>query len=295
MRSAILGLVLLAGMSAVAAAQCLPQLLPPDAQQPCGERYPDWTGEMAALGANALLGGLSGGVMQKLHGGSFGTGFLRGLAGGAVVYGGKRIAVERFGGAGLVGRQVAAVGGSMVRNAGEGRGMVERVALPVGPAWLHMQGAVPRVRLRVDAFALGWFLYALQESELELDAGMSLSAGTPVFLTQNRIIITGGDTAHASGAVKPGNIMIADVRAFGREYSRRTFEHERVHVLQMDQIFLTMTGPAETELMRRTPWLRRLEPYVVINLSGELLELLGGQIPEHLNRPWETEAIFFSR
>jgi hypothetical protein len=295
MRSLLCVLVLLAGTSAAASAQCLPPLLPPDAQQPCTERYPDWTGEMAALGANALLGGLSGGVMHKLHGGSFGTGFLRGMAGGAVIYGGKRIAVERFGGAGLVGRQVAAVGGSMVRNAGEGRGIVERVMLPVGPAWLYVQGSAPRVRLRVDAFALGWFLYALQESELELDAGRSLSAGTPVFTTRNRIITADGDSVHAGGAVKPGNIMLADVPAFGREFARRTFEHERVHALQLDQIFLTVTGPAESELMSRTPGLRKLERYVVINLSGQLLELLGGWIPEHLDRPWETEAIFFSR
>jgi hypothetical protein len=277
------------------AAQCLPPLIPPDQAPPCTESYPSWTGELAALGANAVLGGVSAGVMQRLHGGSFSDGFLRGLAGGAVIYGGKRVAVERFGGAGLVGRQVAAVGGSMIRNAGEGRGTLEQIVLPVGPVRLYVQGAAPRVRVRADAFTIGWLLYSLYEPELRLDAGKSLSAGVPVFLTSDRIIVEGGDTAHAGGLAVPGIIMLADVAAFGRDFARRTFEHERIHALQMDQVFLTITDPVEDQVLSRIPGLRRLEPWLDINLSAQFMSLVNSGIPKHLNRPWETEAIFFSR
>jgi hypothetical protein len=32
-----------------------------------------------------------------------------------------------------------------------------------------------------------------------------------------------------------------------------------------------------------------------VNLSTELLRLLGGLIPEHGDRPWELESIFLAR
>lgn len=293
-RIVLVFVVLCAGLAQGVSAQCLPPLLPPDVQPPCGERYPEWAAELSVLGANALLGGLSAGVMQRLDGGSFSDGFVRGLVGGAVIYGGKRIAVERFGGAGLAGREIAAVGSSMIRNVGEGRGMLEQIVLPVGPVRVYLQSSGPRVRVRADAHTVGWMIYAIQEAELRFDAGMSLSAGAPVFVS-DRIIVSGRDSTHAGGLAEPGLIMITDIPAFGREVARRNFEHERVHVLQMDQIFLTMTDPAEDYALLRVPVLRRIEPYIDINLSGALLGLLGGRIPKHLDRPWETEAIYLSR
>ncbi|HUF49607.1 MAG TPA: hypothetical protein VMN60_02160 [Longimicrobiales bacterium] len=295
MRRTLLLAAVLAALASRAAAQCLPPLLPPDDQPPCLERYPSWTGEAAALGVNALLGGVSAGVMQKFRGGSFSDAFLRGLAGGAVIYGGKRVSSERFGGAGLVGREVAAVGASMVRNAGEGRGVLEQIALPVGPVRLYVQASAPRVRVRVDASTTVWLLWAIHSPDVHFDAGMTLSAGAPVFLTRNQIIVTDGDTTHATGIAEPGILFLADVPVFGREFARRTFEHERIHVIQMDQVFFTMTDPVEDAALARLPYVRRLGDYIDINLSSLLLGLIGARIPRHLDRPWETEAIFFSR
>lgn len=294
MRAAIvLAALLFAPLHALA--QCPPQLVPPDLRPPCPDRYPTWTGELAVLGGNMLLSGVSAGVLHRLKGGSFGDAFLRGLGGGAVIYGGKRVAVERFGGAGLVGREVAAVGASMVRNAGEGRGPLELVVLPLGPARLYLQQAAPRVRVRADLFSLGWLLYAIHEPELRFDGAMSLSAGAPVFLTDNRIFRIDADTAHAHGIAETGVILLIDVPAFGREFSRQVFQHERTHILQMDQLFMSVTGPAEERAMAATPGLRRIAPYVDVNLSGALMRLLNGMIPAYLDRPWETEATFFAR
>jgi hypothetical protein len=278
-------------------AQCPPQLVPPDLAEPCLERYPNWTSELAVLSGNALLGGVSAGVLHRLRGGSFRDAFLRGLGGGAVIYGGKRIAVERFGGAGLVGRQVAAAGASMVRNAGEGRGALEELALPVGPARIYLQAESPRIRVRADLRTLGWMLYAIHEPELRFDAAMSVSSGALVFLADDRLIVV-GDTLHdhAHGITVPGVIALVNVPAFGRDVARRAFEHERVHVLQMDQIFMTMTGPAEERALRAIPGIRRIAPYVDVNLSGSLLNLIGSLFFEdYLSRPWETEALYFSR
>lgn len=116
-----------------------------------------------------------------------------------------------------------------------------------------------------------------------------------MFVTDNRVIIAGDDSAHAGGVVGTGIILLSDVPAFGRDFARRIFEHERAHVVQMDQIFYTITDPFEDFVLERIPGLRRAAPYIDINLSDQLLNLLSGRIPKHLERPWETEAIFLSR
>lgn len=295
MRRSCLALLLLLLLPVAANAQCVPAPLPPDAAPPCTAKYPSWTGELAVLGGNALLGGLSGGILRRVQGGSFREGFVYGVAGGAVIYAGKRIAVERFGGAGLVGREVAAVGASMVRNAGESRDPFERVTLPIGPTWLVLQRTAPRVRLRADLFAAGYTIWAATQPELRFDFGRSLSAGTPVFRARDRLLLVNGDSTHASGVVGGGVIMLADMPQFGRRFDRHVFEHERVHVLQMDQLFLTVTGPVEDRIMARVPGIRILHPYIDVNLGGELMRRLGGAWDDHLRRPWETEAIFLSR
>jgi hypothetical protein len=293
MRAATLAALLLL-LALPAAAQCPPQQVPPDLRVPCPENWPAWAGELAVLGGNALLGGVSAGVLHRLAGGSFRDAFLKGLAGGAVVYGGKRVAAERFGGAGLVGRQVAAVGSSMVRNAGEGRGTLELVALPVGPAWIYLQSATPQVRVRADIVAAGWLLYAVSEPELRFDAGMSISAGVPVFMADDRIIVAGGDTLHASGIAETGLVMLSNVPAYGREYAREVFAHERVHVLQLDQLFRTVTGPATDRAIAGVPPLRRAAPYVDLNLARPFMSALHSLFPRFIDRPWETEAVFLT-
>jgi hypothetical protein len=290
----VAGLLLFAPVRAFA--QCPPAVVPPDMAGECPAIYPSWTGELAVLGGNALLGGISAGVLHVLRGsdGSFGAAFVRGLAGGAVVYGGKRIATERFGGAGLVGRQVGAVGASMVRNAGEGRGVVSHIALPVGPVWLQLQAGAPRLSARLDLVATGWLVYGLLDPALRLDPGMSISAGTHVFVAEN-MVIAYTDTLDAHAVAAPGFIALGRVPAFGRTAARQAFEHERVHVLQMDQIFLTVTGPAERRVLEAVPGLRRAASWFEVNLSGFLLGALAGGFDEYVRKPWETEALFLSR
>src|SRR5688572_16046106 len=82
---------------------------------------PAWVGDVTFLGANALTSGLSAGLLQRLRGGSFRDGLARGALGGSVKYAGMRVSAQRFDGAGLLGRHVAATGTSMVRNASDAR------------------------------------------------------------------------------------------------------------------------------------------------------------------------------
>src|SRR5690606_17462320 len=68
-------------------------------------------GSMAlAFGVNVVLGGLVAGVLHGARGGDFRDAVVKGVTGGALSFAGKRLAVEPFFGAGLLGREVSAVG-----------------------------------------------------------------------------------------------------------------------------------------------------------------------------------------
>lgn len=255
---------------------------------------PRWTGELATLSANALLAGLTAGVVQRWRGGSFEEAFARGALGGAGIYAGKRIAAEDFAGAGLLGREVAAVGASVARNALDGLPPLDRLILPLGPARLHLRrGRSPGVRL--DAIALGWIAWAVAERELDFDIGESLSAGAPVFRTRGTILSFGDDSVHAAGVTAAGVVVLSRVPGYGEAFERRSSAHERVHVIQQDQLFTLWVDPAEEWALERWRFTRAAGRWVDFNLSTELLRTFGRLFPEHAERPWELESIFLAR
>jgi hypothetical protein len=294
----VLAIAVLAPMPATGQGFCPPGH-PGLGEVPCPLDPPRWTGDLAVLGANAILGGVTAGIAQRHSGGSFRDGFTRGFLGGAVIYAGKRVASERFAAAGLIGREVAAVGGSMVDNAAAGRGTFERLVLPVwiGRVYIDRPPGGGRVQVapRLDLMATFWTVHGLVEDELRFDARRTLSAGAPVFMTDNRLIVLAGDEGHASGVTAAGVLYLSDVPAFGEFRGPRLFAHERIHALQMDQIFLTWLRPVEQALIGRIPGGDRVLQYVDVNLSTELLLAMSLVFPEHRDRPWELEAFYLAR
>lgn len=259
---------------------------------------PAWTGHAAALSANALLGGLTAGVMQALRGGDFRDGFTRGALGGAVLYAGKRIAVQRFDGAGLVGREIGAVGSSIVRNAADGVGTFERLVLPLGPVRLYVTpGQSPAVRARLDAVTAGRIAYGIWEERLDFDAELSLSAGAPVFRAPEALLKSRSesDSTAANGLEMAGVLFLADVEAYGRKNFAKTFAHERVHVLQDDYVFLVWNDPAENWVLDRVPGGGMVGRFLDFNLSNQMRGVVGRAIGERENYPWEIEAEFLER
>lgn len=256
---------------------------------------PSWVGDAAAVGVNAFLGGLTAGVVQELRGGSFSDGFTRGALGGVVVYGGKRVAVQRFGGAGLLGRQIGALGSSVIRNASDGRPTLERVVLPAGPLRLYLSrrpGDAP-ARLRLDAATTIAAAYAVAEPELEWDAAESLSSGALVFRVED-LLIRGSDGVErgAAGITRAGTIYVSDLPGLDLAEDVR---HERIHVIQFDQFFLTMTDHPEDWALRKVPgggWVSR---YVDLNLSNLVTTGLAEAFKNYYQRPWELEARYLSQ
>ena len=275
-------------------AQCLAGADPAGVE--CREPAPRWTGELATASANAAIGGLTAGLVAAVRGRDFADAFTRGALGGLASYVGKRLAAERFSGAGLLGREIGAVGASMTRNAAEGRGLLDLIVLPIGPVRLALdRGSGERISLgaKLDLTAAGWIVYGVAEPGLELDWADSFSAGTAVFRTRGTIMkLRGGGLA--AGLTNAGVVYAADVAAFGRSFAARSVAHERVHVIQEDQLFTIWTDPLEDWAVDRLG-VGAANRYVDLNLSTELLELLGRAIADHGARPWELEAIFLAR
>lgn len=238
----------------------------------------EWSSEVRFLGANALISGATAGFIALLRGeptGRAGKAFVRGAAGGAVVHAGKRIAVERWFGAGLIGRQVALSGSSMIRNAALGRGTFDQTAFGFGPIRGYVGGEGAGVEWAVDVPGVAAAAWGVMRSSHEFDLVESVSSGALVF--------TGG--AHAL----PGTIFYTrdDRRAY-------VLAHERVHVLQYDQSFLLWGDPLESWFGQRFPALeaplRHLEFNLVSLGAAVLLSVYAW--PVHDDQPWEQEAIY---
>ncbi|HUH11634.1 MAG TPA: hypothetical protein VMK65_00935 [Longimicrobiales bacterium] len=291
----VLACAVLAALAAPAAAQRPPTAVP------CPQciEVPSWVGQFTVLAGNAALGALSAGILQELRGGSFRDGFTRGAAGGAVVYAGKRLAVQEFDGSGLLGRQVAAVGSSMVRNAAEARPALARLWLPVGPVqltWDRQAEEGSGVHARLDVLAAATLAWAAAEPQLELDWGRTLSAGAPVFGVEEMLMRGPGDDFDTTGMEVSGTILLSDIELFGREYRRRVFAHERVHVLQTDFFARAWTAPLMEWALEEIPGGRHVGRFLDFDMADVLITALEiAAFKSYEGRPWELEAEWLAR
>lgn len=276
------------------AQRCFDVSFDPEASYPCRFEAPRWSGELASLGANAALGALTAGLVRELRGGSFSDGFVKGALGGVITYAGKRVAAERFDGAGLLGRQIAAVGSSATRNAGADVPLFQRLTLPFGPVWLEVQReSGTRLSARVDPVALGWIVHGVLEEDLDFEVGESLSSGAAIFRTNEKLLLFDTDTV--AGTANAGVVFVAGIEAFGERRRDRTAAHERIHILQQDQFAILWTVPLGEWAMRKSSFFAPIAPRIALNVSTEIMRLLAPLFDSHEDRPWELEAIFHAR
>lgn len=243
-------------------------------------------GHPILLAANAALGALTAGVGRWMKGESIREGVGVGLAGGTLGYVGRRIAVQDFGGAGLLGRQVNALGTSLVANAAAARPALSRLDFPIGPVVLRFEperGPLPAPRVR--AWDAAWMISGLLDSRLELDAAESLSAGAPVFHAPAHVL-----EERAYGKYIGGVIILP------MNQRPSTLAHERVHVLQFDQIHGYWGAPLEGWAASALPGEIASPSWVEGGVAAPLmLWLLGeGLSLDPDNRPWEAEADFLA-
>lgn len=238
-------------------------------------------GHSEILATNALLGGLTGGVAALIRGEPIIEGFMVGAAGGGLVYVGKRLAGEHWYGSGLIGRQIASVGGSVIGNTASGREPFARVAFGLGPVRLYVGSERPAA-WRVDAPGAVLLLRGLLSDDMELRGYESLSTGAVVF-----------ESRKASASAGPGTIFLdASEIPDRRSY---VLAHENVHILQLDQTYLSWSDPLESWVASASPATRAIHSRIELNLVGLWIGVWGVRRWEHQDRPWEIEATFLAR
>jgi hypothetical protein len=245
-------------------------------------------GHLTTWAINAALGGLTAGIARGVQREPVLRGFFDGAIGGTVTYGGKWISGQEWCGAGFVGREIAALGASMVANAAEGRAPLERIFLPIGPVHLHIDRSEPvSVRAKLDVLGTLATTYALVHPDMQLRWTSTISAGTAVFEDRSP------DEVDWYGRMLGGVITIRRERGSGPW--RRTLSHEQVHVAQHDFSAHVWGEPLERWILGRVPggeWVHRH-----FDLGLDFLIWGGAHLMMSNARraPWEREAYFLSR
>src|SRR5690606_7412044 len=198
------------------------------------------------------------GTAALVRGRPFVRAFGLGLAGGTLVYGGKRFA-SWYGvpGSGMAGRVFAAVGASMIRNGAAGRGAFDLVLLPVGPLTLYLrpENDTTHAPVKLSLVRAALLTALVIREDFRLDPGATLHAGTPIFEMRDGVVRQAQGSSTVGLAVG-GVVMLSDLddrRLRGRMHRGALIAHERVHVLQDDFAEIAWAGPLEGWLLGQLP------------------------------------------
>ncbi|HEX7050045.1 MAG TPA: hypothetical protein VF188_07600 [Longimicrobiales bacterium] len=252
-----------------------------------------YNGDIAVLGANVLVGGLTSAVGAWLSGAPVVEALGKGVAGGSVQYLGKRLVTVDAPGAGLAGRLVAAAGASMVRNGVAGRDLLAEFVFPLGPVTLYWK-TVPdsgSVRARVHLGRTIFLARMLAKDDLELDWSETLSSGAPVLHAPGEVI-EGEDGVGIGGLELWGTVALSDPMLLPMDDSGRMLAHERVHVLQDDFLNVVWGDPLDDWLLERVPGGGFVGRYVDLGIAyiGAAAAMTAA-VP-YEERPWEREAAY---
>jgi hypothetical protein len=245
---------------------------------------------VAHLAVNGALGGFSAAMFALARGNNPWRAALVGFGGGVVMGAGKQVAGRQFDGSGLVGRQLAAAGTSLVRFASEDT-MV--VLVPMGPVTLEVRPrATDRVRPRVNLVGAGTVLYYVLRSDTRFELGSTLSAGSPVFRFPTESVSTRDGIIF--GRMDFGTILLGAEPAILDAQRQMTLPHESIHVVQYDFLEHALTLPPERAILRKLGVGERFLRHVDL---GFLSLALAGVLQMHMDydeRPWEREAVILT-
>lgn len=256
----------------------LPGGLPVTGRHPLAFR--DNGSELEVLAMNMALGAVASGIVATIRGRPVRQAVALGAVGGAVNFVGKSMVTRDFDGAGMLGRQMSAVGASLTRDAMEGTPPFRRIVFPLAVLNVHVNLDAPRpVTLKADLGTMIATGVAISRGD-RFDPGLSLSSGTPVFGVDYRDMHSAGQ--HIAGVVRvmevEGILMYPDA-----------LRHELVHVVQNDGAFVTWSEPVERTLFPLVPGLRHLHRFVDFGLQVPV-KAYANSVVGYDSRPWEWEA-----
>jgi hypothetical protein len=233
---------------------------------------------------NAAIGGVTGAMWSIIRHTSVSKGAGQGLAGGLVISGGRQTAASTFFGAGLIGREVSAVGVSLVASAGKPSAIF---AFPWGP--ITVQYSKRSIDWKINVADCIITAGTALSPHTSFDLRYSLSAGVPVFRTHGSGI-TDLEGTEASGVTQGAVIWLQPSAFTSERRTRRVIGHESVHVTQEDFLQKAWALPAESALIGRSAWGKAFLKHFDLGVLGYASALMvAHQIP-YRSQPWEREA-----
>ena len=257
-------------------------------------RIPRWVNSRSMLALNVLIGGVSAAVVAELRGGSGVRALPGGAAGGMLAFLGKDIAARRFDGAGLLGRQVSAVGGSIVQNAAHGLRALDRLEFPLGPVDVLLDTRTGRVGGRLDPIGAGVIALGVFHPRFHFDTNATLSAGVPVFRTRRGMLTAPWSGLESCGLEVASVLFLADLDEFDPATRRAVMAHERVHTLQADLLQAFWGRPLLEWVLPESPGWLSARPFLDLNFGDAIAELTDALFfSAYASRPGEVEAESF--
>lgn len=245
------------------------------------------------LGANMLIGGTTAAVHAMLAKRNPARAFAVGAVGGAVHVAGKRFVAQRGAASNVAGFGLASIGSAVVANAGSGVNPLAELFVPLGPlrARVHLARR-PRVSVTVNLYEAAVAVQGFARPGLAIDWSRSASAGAFVFVTDDRYIVSRGDTADGAAT---GSVVV--LSAFAGD-AGHTLRHEAVHVHQHWFMQETWGRPAERWLRSSLPGMKRLPRWMELGLVPPLYNAvevgtMGRRAPLFNGR--ESEALSLAR
>lgn len=237
---------------------------------PAGVTAQSWrtSSDVRLAAANGLVGGVTVVVQRALgNEGDLWSGFFEGFLGGAVSFTGRRVIATDVPGSELLGRQIGAVGNSVIHNSARGEAIWSTLALPLGPVNLYVSFDDPegnRFRFRGRFNDIAWTAWALADPEMRVDWARSLRVGFMVIeKSRNRLDFT-------SLGMTVGGAALFD------DSSDWVLEHEAIHVAEFDFLNTVFGYPVERALFGTKGMARHLDFGVVVPATLGLGILVGG-------------------
>lgn len=249
----------------------------------------EWTNDLTLSVANAAVTGTVAGIAAVIRGEDFWTAAQAGAIGGAVLYGGKRVASLDGSGFRWLGRAVGSTGIAFARNGAEGLPMGERFLFPLGPVTLYIRPSdVDKVHWSVDLEDIAALSYGVVHPDFHFDWVESLKSGFPVFNATPGYLI---EKRRGNDAFVAGSVVFIDRRTPAPR--QRVLDHEYVHILQNAAFDELVSDPVERwtlgEILGTSvPWI----DHVTLSAPGRLWDWglhLAGMWDGYMS-PLEAEA-----
>lgn len=216
------------------------------------------------LAGSALLGSIAASIRCVIEECDVSAAAVRGGVGGLLAFAGRAVAAQEFDGAGLLGRQVSAVGIGFLETP---QGLLPDVVSFRFPALVvrasNRDGTL-RLKPAVDASGILVAAYFVARSDVGMNWSRTLSAGTFVLEATGTVFEHDGEVVN--GAAVSTTILLSELSS---TLMSQTLRHESVHVLQLDLLSGAVFAPVERWLARRMG-LAGVTAHVEVNLLREL-------------------------